>query len=137
MPHLVIAVFLSALMLGCMPIPPNELIGKWTEQVQFACGTNEEIVPNELLKELIIESHTFQATWHPFENYVDVRGSYKTTGSRIEFLPDLNHFATGATPTGTFSFDAQSRLILSDMWLGAGPSRIDARACGHRFARVK
>lgn len=129
--------FLTA-MISCTPAAPNPLLGQWTEEVQFSCGTKAEIVPKEPLKEFKLDyDGSFSVTWHPFETYVDYRGSYKTNGSSIEFLGDASRFAPGAKLVGTFSFDAQSRLILSDMWLGGGPGRADALACGHRFKKVK
>lgn len=123
---------------ACAPAPPNPLVGQWTEEVQYACGTKAEVVPKEPLKELILENGgTFSVTWHPFESYVDYRGAYKTNGGAIEFLGDAKRFAPNAKLSGTFSFDEQSRLILSDLWLGGGPGRADAPACGHRFKKVK
>ena len=131
-------ILLLATIAACIPSPPNPLIGQWTEEVQFPCGTQAEIVPREPLKELIFENKgSFSVTWHPFETYVDYRGAYKTNGSTIEFLGDAKLFAPGAKLSGTFSFDDQSRLILSDMWLGGGPGRSDAPACGHRFKKMK
>lgn len=134
----VIGFILVTTIASCAPAALNPVLGQWTEEMQFACGTKAEIVPKEPLKEFKLDyDGTFSVTWHPFETYVDYRGSYKVNGSSIEFLGDAKRFASGAKLVGTFSFDEQSRLILSDMWLGGGPSRADAPACGHRFKKVK
>lgn len=133
---------LIATIVACAPATaPDPIVAQWTEEVQFACKTNAESVPKELLGELIFKPDgTFTVTWHPFETYVDYRGTYKLEASKPNLelsAVSVNYLPKDADFAGGFSFDNQSRLILSDMWLGSGPSKLDIPACGHRFKKVK
>jgi len=117
----------------------NPLVGVWREQAQFACGSDEELVPEERIGELVFGADEgFSVTWHPFEIYKDYWGTYtfdlsqgtlELTGAEGNYIPeDLDG-------SGSWAIDEQGRLVLKDMWLGSPMGSSGSANCGHRFAR--
>ncbi len=116
----------------------NPLVGFWREEAQFACGTGEEVLPEERIGELRFQADgTFSVTWIPFEIYRDYWGTYAydlTQGTLELVVTEGNYTPEAVDGSGSFSFDEQGSLILSDMWLGSPHSGTSAANCGHRFA---
>jgi hypothetical protein len=117
----------------------NPLVGLWREEVQFACGSGEEIVPEERIGELEFEADgTFSVTWHPFEIYHDYWGTYSydlEAGTLDLVASGGNYIPTDLVGTGSFVIDEEGRLILSEIWLGSPRGQENQFNCGHRFAR--
>jgi len=117
----------------------NPLAGIRTEEVQFGCGTEEEIVPEEPIGELRFRADgTFSVTWAPFEIYQDYWGTYEydpAQGTLDLVVTGGNYIPDDVDGTGLFSFDEEGRLILSDMWLGSPHDATGPANCGHRFTQ--
>jgi hypothetical protein len=115
----------------------NPLVGIWREEIQFACGTEEEVVPEQPIGELRFGADgTFGVTWMPFEIYVDYWGTYAHDSERGTLDLDItggNFVPDDLDGNGRFSFDEQGRLILSDAWLGNPHGGTGPANCGHRF----
>jgi hypothetical protein len=117
----------------------NPLVGVWREEAQFACGSDEEIVPEERIGELVFGAdESFSVTWYPFEIYKDYWGTYtfdryqgtlELTGAYGNYVPD------DLDGSGSWAIDEQGRLILKDLWLGSPMDSSVIANCGHRFAR--
>jgi hypothetical protein len=117
----------------------NPLVGIWREEAQFACGTGEEVVPDDAIGELRFWADgTFSVTWVPFEVHFDYWGTY--TYDLADGTIDLVVVTGGGyVPDdidggGLFNFDEQGRLILKDIWLGTSPGGTGPANCGHRFS---
>jgi hypothetical protein len=124
------------------PTPPpadNPLTGIWKEDVQFACGSGEEVAPERPIRELDFrDDGSFGVTWKPFETYVDYWGTYKydpAQGTLDLTVDDGNYIPDDLDGSGSLSFDEQGRLILMDMWLGSPSGSAGPANCGHRFTR--
>jgi hypothetical protein len=117
----------------------NPLVGFWQEAAQLACDTGAEFVPEVPIGELVFEADgTFSVTWVPFEIYKDYWGTYvfDLAQATLELTVDGgNHVPSDLDLSGSFRFDDQGRLLLTDIWLGEPGSAAAAgeRACGHRF----
>ena len=117
----------------------NPLFGIWHEEAQFACETDEEVIPEERIGELSFGADgEFSVTWHPFEVYKDYWGTYtfdlsqgtiELTGAEGNYVPE------GLDGSGSWFIDDDGRLILKDIWLGAPRDVSGVVNCGHRFTR--
>jgi len=116
----------------------NPFVGFWGEEAQFACGTEEEVVPEKRIMELHFRANgTFSVTWTPFEVYKDYWGTYTydlEKGSLELVATDGNYIPDDMDGSGSFSFE-QGRLILRDIWLGRPRDGRGLANCGHRFKR--
>jgi hypothetical protein len=116
----------------------NPLVGTWTEEAQFTCGTGEEVVPDEAIGELRFWADgRFAVTWFPFEVYYDYWGTYTydlADGTIDLVVTGGNYVPDYVDGGGLFSFDEQGRLILSDIWLGSSHGETGPANCGHRFS---
>lgn len=82
------------------------------------------------------------ATWLPFETRKDFWGTYTydpKTGA-FALQPDAqyhNYLPADLKPAGKARIDAQGRLILEGVWLGARPPAAAKAAtpCGHIFGK--
>jgi hypothetical protein len=117
----------------------NPLVGLWSEEVRFACGTGEEVVPKERVGELVFYADgSFAVTWAGFEFYQDYWGTYTydlEKGSLKLVVTRGNYVPKDVDGIGTFSLDAKGRLILRDIWLGSSQFGAGIVTCGHRFTR--
>ena len=115
----------------------NPLVGRWQEEAQFACGTGEEVTPDQPIRELVFRAAgEFSVTWAPFELYRDYWGTYTYDlgqGSLDLSAPSGNYVPDDVDGRGSFSIDEQGRLFLSDIWLGALQDSTAPANCGHRF----
>jgi hypothetical protein len=115
----------------------NPFVGYWSEESQFACGTGEEVLPEEPIRELAFRADgTFSVTWMPFEIYRDYWGTYEydlAEGTLDLVVNGGNYVPDDVDGSGSFSFDEQGRLILGDIWLGSPYGGTDSANCGHRF----
>lgn len=122
----------------------NPLVGYWVEDVQFACSTGDEIVPQETIAELVLEADgSFSVTWFPFEVYKDYWGHYTFdmgTGVLKMEVESGNWVPPYIDGDGTFHIDEQGRLVLDSIWLGfpstgygASTPGPEVANCGHRF----
>lgn len=111
--------------------------GYWKEEAQFACNTGEEVSPERPIQELLFEADgTFSVTWTPFERYRDYWGeySYDTGQGTLDLtVTGGNNVPPDVDGSGTFAFDTQGRLILTDIWLGSFSDQATSANCGHRF----
>jgi hypothetical protein len=117
----------------------NPLIGTWLEIAQLACGTEEVVVPDLAIEELVFSAAgTFAVTWTPFESYTDYWGTYSfdlSRGTLDLVVTGGNMIPSDVDGHGHFSLGTTGDLILSDMWLGVPEWESGAAQCGHRFAR--
>jgi hypothetical protein len=111
------------------------------ETMQFDCDTAEEVAPEYPIMEFILgDKGEFSVTWVVFESYVDYWGTYRINNESqtIEFTIDFgNYIREDFDGIGTFHYDDNGDLILTDIWFGtpspvAGPSEREP-SCGHRF----
>jgi hypothetical protein len=115
----------------------NPFVGNWREETQFACGTEGEVLPEELIQELAFRADgTFSVTWMPFEIYYDYWGTYEydlVEGTLDLVISGGNYVPDDMDGSGFFSFDEQGRLTLHDMWLGRWQEATGPANCDHRF----
>jgi len=115
----------------------NPLVGLWREEAQLACGTGEEVVPEEPIRELRFGADgSFAVTWKPFEIYVDYRGTYAydlTRGTLDLVVEGGSYVPDDVDGTGSFSIDEEGCLILSEIWLGSPRGGPSSPNCGHGF----
>jgi hypothetical protein len=115
----------------------NPFVGHWGEEAQFVCDSEEEVPPEEPIRELAFQADgTFSVTWMPFEVYEDYWGTYEY--DLVEGTLDLvvsggNYVPDDVDGSGSFSFDEQGRLVLPDIWLGSRHGGTAPTNCGHRF----
>jgi hypothetical protein len=118
----------------------NPLVGVWQEDAQFTCDGSKEVQPRARIGELVFRAEgRFLLTWYPFEVYVDYEGTYRhdLKSGALTLSPQGGNYMPRRTDlSGTARLDAQGRLVLSDMWLGAPPDSDSVTPnCGHRFVR--
>jgi hypothetical protein len=117
----------------------DPLVGIWQEQAQLACGTFEDLEPEERIGELRFSADgTFSVTWTPFEIYEDYWGSYQYAaeeGSLELTIEGGNYVPDDVDGSGTCLIDEQGHLLLKDMWLGSPYGSSSVTHCGHRFVR--
>jgi hypothetical protein len=115
----------------------NPLVSIWREEQQFACDTQEEVAPEQNIGELRFRADgSFGVTWAPFEIYVDYWGTYQYDPARGTLKLTVtggNYVPYDLDGNGSFSFDEQGRLLLTDMWLGSPRESTGPTHCGHRF----
>ena len=103
----------------------NPLVGTWHEAAQQPCGGGEEVIPENLLRELVFRADgTISATWDPFEVYKDYWGSYNynlQSGTLVITGVEGNYIPADLDPSGSFEIDENGDLILKDIWLGKLP----------------
>ena len=114
------------------------LVGNWGEDVRYHCATGEELQPegDRIGEVLFFANGQFSVTWIPFELRRDYWGSYSfdLDAGTVELVIDAgNYIPDDADLEGTFFVDAEGRLVLLDIWLGAAPSGTAEPACGHRL----
>jgi hypothetical protein len=124
---------------GCTSIS-SQLVGTWKEDVQLDCNTLDEIRPSDMIRELEFRADgTFAVTWQPFEVYHDYSGTYlyDSKSRSLTLNPTTSNYMPSPTDfSGTAEIDAQGRLVLYDMWLGAPPGATSIKPnCGHRFVQ--
>jgi hypothetical protein len=112
--------------------------GRWRETAQYACGTGDEVEPEEMLNEIYFWADgTLWVTWQPFEVYVDYRGTHAfDTGAGTLAVTAVggNYVPTDIDGSGTFAFDSGA-LILRDLWLGSPQGGTAPARCGHKLIR--
>jgi hypothetical protein len=115
----------------------NPLVGVWREEAQFACGSDEEIVPEQRIGGLVFGAdESFSVTWYPFEVHYDYWGTYAfdlnqgTLELTVEEGPYVPEDLDGS---GSWAIDEQGHLVLQDMWLGSPMGSSGSANCGHRF----
>ncbi len=117
----------------------NPLIGYWLEEVQLACGSGAEIVPELPIEELVFAADgTFAVTWMPFESYVDYWGTYSfdlAQGTLDLVATGGNYVPPDIDGHGRVALDEAGRLVLTEIWLGTSHSPGTEPHCGHRFVR--
>ncbi|MGB9299077.1 MAG: hypothetical protein WCD51_00640 [Anaerolineae bacterium] len=117
----------------------NPLFGIWHEEAQFACETDEEVIPEERIGELSFGANgKFSVTWHPFEVYKDYWGTYTfdlNQGTLDLAGAEGNYVPEDLDGGGSWFIDEDGRLVLRDMWLGAPRGGAAVVNCGHRFTR--
>jgi hypothetical protein len=117
----------------------NPLVGNWMEEVRFACGSGEEVIPEERIGELSFRADgSFSVTWQPFEIYRDYWGTYSydlARGTLDLVVAGGNYVPKDIDGGGQFSLDDEGQLILSDLWLGSHRGGEIFAGCGHRFVR--
>jgi hypothetical protein len=117
----------------------NPLVGNWREEVQFECGTWQELTPEEPIGELQFRADgSFSVTWMPFEIYRDYWGSYRfdlEDGALYLATSGGNYVPEDVDGSGSWEIDEEGRLVLSDMWLGTPHGGSETVNCGHRFVR--
>ncbi|TKJ28060.1 MAG: hypothetical protein CEE40_12635 [Chloroflexi bacterium B3_Chlor] len=117
----------------------NPLVGLWREEAQYACGTGEEVVPEQPIGELRFRADgSFGVTWMPFEIYVDYWGTYAydlPRGTLDLVIEGGNCVPDDVDGSGLFSLHEEGRLILRDMWLGRPRGQTGAGYCGHRLSQ--
>jgi hypothetical protein len=117
----------------------NPLFGYWREAALLSCDDGEELPYHDRIEELRFRADgTVLVTWLPFEIYVDYWADYTydlADGSLALQVNGGNYVPTDVGEAGTFSIDAEGRLILEDLWLGTASGSTADPACGHVFAR--
>jgi hypothetical protein len=117
----------------------NPLVGVWREEAQFACGTDEEVIPEERIGEFVVGADgSFSVTWHPFEIYKDYWGTYSfdsNLGTLDLSVAEGNYTPADVDSNGSWVIDEQGGLVLKEMWLGSPPGSPGLVNCGHRFVR--
>ncbi len=116
----------------------NPLVDIWHEEAQFTCGEGEEVVPIEKIGELEFRADgSFYVTWSPFEEYRDYWGTYNfdlAAGTLALNVEGGNYLPEGTDLEGSFSIDADGKLVLDEMWLGYPSFAPLPQNCGYVFA---
>jgi len=122
------------------PLAAGPLGAVWREEVQFACGSGAEITPADPIGELLfLADGTLAVTWVPFEVYHDYFATYTADldTQTLHFQVSRgNYIPPDVDGEGHIAFDAQGRLLLTDLWLGSPKTTAGSVGCGHRFRKA-
>jgi hypothetical protein len=111
--------------------------GRWREDKQFACGTGDEVAPEQTIEEIIFWADgTLWVTWLPFEIYIDYWGTHAfASDAALTITPESgNYIPPDVDGTGTFALEGDA-LVLRDLWLGSPNRGTQPANCGHRLTR--
>jgi hypothetical protein len=136
---------LATLMVSCSLLyrlvsPPDPLQGRWREVAWIQCGSGQEVVPEDPIRELMFRSDgTVTVAWHPIETYVDYRGAYELIEERgLKIVITWSAYAPrDFEGEGTYRIDDAGDLHLVDIWLGSPRDTRGLEGCGHRFERAE
>jgi len=117
----------------------NPFVGRWKESSQLTCDTEQEILPEKQINEIVFTADgEYTVTWMPFEVYIDYWGNYTydiSTGAINLSINGGNYIPSDFDGTGKYNLDQNNDIILNEIWLGSPSNATKAANCGHLITK--